>query len=165
MVSFKEIGEIISLINSSSCDELIVETDGVKIVVKRHSSGGSGAAQLPISSPKNPGAETTTLPRSPLSTSEEVQPKVLPKELLPSRTEILVSAPMVGTFYRAPSPEQPPFVEVGSTVQIGDPLCVIEVMKLFTTLRSEIAGTVRRIGADDAQLVEYGQMIFVIEPG
>lgn len=71
---------------------------------------------------------------------------------------------MVGTFYRAPSPDAPPFVEVGSRVEPGDPLCVIEVMKLFTTIHAEFSGTVSEIGADNAQLVEFGQMLFVIDP-
>ena len=70
---------------------------------------------------------------------------------------------MVGTFYRAPSPEDPPYVEVGSKVNVGDPICVIEVMKLFTTVHAEVAGTVTQIGVADAQLVEFGQMIFMIE--
>lgn len=75
-----------------------------------------------------------------------------------------VSAPMVGTFYRSPAPGAPPFVEVGSKVTKGDPICIIEVMKLFTTIHAEWSGTVTEIGAENASLVEYGQMLFVIVP-
>lgn len=69
---------------------------------------------------------------------------------------------MVGTFYRSPSPGAPPFVEIGSKVKKGDPICIIEVMKLFTTIHAEWSGTVKEIGAENAELVEYGQMLFVI---
>ena len=75
-----------------------------------------------------------------------------------------VTAPMVGTFYRAPSPDAAPFVEIGSIVAKGQPICMIEVMKLFTTINSEVAGRVVHIGANNGELVEYGQMIFVVEP-
>lgn len=71
---------------------------------------------------------------------------------------------MVGTFYRAPSPDAPSFVEIGQHVRKGDALCVIEVMKLFTTIASEHDGRIVEIGADNAELVEYGRTLFVIEP-
>jgi acetyl-CoA carboxylase biotin carboxyl carrier protein len=77
----------------------------------------------------------------------------------------LVRAPVVGTFYRAPSPDAPPFVEQGSTVRQGDPLCVIEVMKLFTTIHADTDGVIESIGAENAQLVEFGQVLFSIKPG
>ena len=77
---------------------------------------------------------------------------------------LLVTSPMVGTFYRAPSPDAPPFVEVGQHVRKGDPLCLIEVMKLFTTIASEHDGRVVQIGAENAELVEFGRTLFVIEP-
>ena len=73
-------------------------------------------------------------------------------------------APMVGTFYRSPSPGAPPFVEVGSRVRKGDALCIVEVMKLFTTIAAERDGTIAEIGAENAALVEYGQMLFVMKP-
>jgi len=76
----------------------------------------------------------------------------------------VVRAPMVGTFYRSASPGAPPFVDVGSKVKKGDPICIIEVMKLFTTIHAEWSGTVSEIGPENAQLVEYGQMLFVIAP-
>ncbi len=71
---------------------------------------------------------------------------------------------MVGTFYRKPSPDAPAFAEVGTRVSVGDPLCLVEVMKLYTTVSAEQAGTVVAVCADDATLVEYGEVLFVIEP-
>jgi acetyl-CoA carboxylase biotin carboxyl carrier protein len=71
---------------------------------------------------------------------------------------------MVGTFYRAPNPEAPPFVQIGSVVGVGEALCLIEVMKLFTTINAEVAGRIVQIGAENGELVEYGRTLFVIEP-
>ncbi len=73
-------------------------------------------------------------------------------------------APMVGTFYRRPSPQEPVFVEVGQKVSKGQPLCLIEVMKLFTTIEAPVAGTVEAIVADDGALVEFDQLLFHVRP-
>ena len=74
-----------------------------------------------------------------------------------------VASPMVGTFYRAPAPEAPPFVEVGDTVRPGQTLCILEAMKLMNELESEVSGVVRRILVENGQPVEYGQVLFEIE--
>jgi biotin carboxyl carrier protein len=71
---------------------------------------------------------------------------------------------MLGTFYEGPSPTDPAFLSIGDQVTVGQPLCLIEVMKLFTTIESTIAGQVKEIAAEDRGLVEYGQVLFVIEP-
>lgn len=77
---------------------------------------------------------------------------------------IVLRAPMVGTFYRRPSPQEPPFVNVGSQIKKGDPLCLIEVMKLYTTIEAPADGVIELIGADDAALVEFDQLLFAIRP-
>ena len=77
---------------------------------------------------------------------------------------ILVHAPMMGTFYRGASPQDPPFVEVGDRVAPGDPLCLFEVMKLYTTIEAERAGRIVEIGAENEAVVEHGQLLFVIDP-
>ena len=71
---------------------------------------------------------------------------------------------MVGTFYRSPSPDQPPFVEANQHVSPGDPLGLIEVMKLYTTIEANLSGTIRSIEAGDGELVEFDQLLFVIDP-
>ena len=71
---------------------------------------------------------------------------------------------MVGTFYRAPAPEAPPYVEVGNTVRKGQTLCILEAMKLMNELESEVDGIVRQVRAENADPVEYGQVLFLIEP-
>ena len=77
---------------------------------------------------------------------------------------IAVRAPLLGTFYRAPSPSEPAFVEIGQRVSVGDTLCVIEVMKLFKSVTSDVAGVVRQIAVENAGVVEFEQILFVIEP-
>jgi acetyl-CoA carboxylase biotin carboxyl carrier protein len=77
---------------------------------------------------------------------------------------IPVTSPMVGTFYRAPSPDAPPFVDVGGRVGTGTVLCIIEAMKLMNELESEVEGTIAKILVENAQPVEYGQVLFLIDP-
>ncbi|MBN8982637.1 MAG: acetyl-CoA carboxylase biotin carboxyl carrier protein [Rhizobiales bacterium] len=156
---FEEIAEILKIIDSSSCDELVVEAGGVKLVVRRN--GTTGRAELANERPL-----PTVAPASagPLAAQQPVArpSRASAPAAAPGQTE--VTAPMVGTFYRAPSPDAPPFVEIGTVVAKGQPLCMIEVMKLFTTINAEVAGRVVQIGANNGELVEYGQMIFVVEP-
>ena len=161
---YEEVAEILKIIDSSSCDELVVETGDMKLVVRRNASSGyvAPAAERTesapaIAAPPRPRADA---PAKPGTTAAQ--------QAATARTatanQIEVTAPMVGTFYRAPSPDAPPFVEIGTVVQPGQPLCIIEVMKLFTTINSEYAGRVVQIGAEVGDLVEYGRTLFVIEP-
>lgn len=147
-LSYDEIGEIFKIIDESSCDEFVLETDDIKLVVRRRGAAGTTLAQSSLSA------------SAPLATHGQLQPEAASATTAAN----VVSAPMVGTFYRAPSPDAPPFVEVGSKVKKGDAICIIEVMKLFTTIHAEWSGAVMEIGAENAKLVEYGQMLFVITP-
>jgi len=158
-LSYDDIAEILKIIDASSCDELIVETGDLKLVIRRN---GAGDAYSPS---HNVVSSTARIP-SPTKTGD-VAPAAKPAlhQLAPKAPhQIEVIAPMVGTFYRAASPDAPPFVEVGQHVRKGDPLCLIEVMKLFTTIASEHDGRVVQIGAENAELVEFGRTLFVIEP-
>ena len=138
-LSYDEISEILKLIDGSSCDEFVLETDDIKLVVRRR-----GAKQpCRRTTPKRPRHDFRG--SAPLHSGR--------KHDRPPCVRIsphVVSAPMVGTFYRSPSPGAPPFVEVGSKVKKGDPICIIEVMKLFTTIHAEWSGTVKEIGAENA---------------
>ncbi len=152
-LKYDEIAEIKRLIDSSSCDELVVETSDVRLVVRRN--GAAGHAE-PLRERVIPAAAPapSTVPAAPAT----------PAKVATTAGQVEVVAPMVGTFYRAPRPDAPPFVEVGSVVQAGQPLCLIEVMKLFTTINADVGGRVVQIGAENAELVEYGRTLFVIEP-
>lgn len=152
---YDEIGEILKLIDSSACDEFILETQDVKLVVRRQ------GASVPLASPASVSSSSGSVPSAPATPAPEAA-KALPASAASDVHAVL--SPMVGTFYRSQSPSEPPFVEVGAKVSKGDPIAIIEVMKLFTTIHAEWNGTVTEIGAENAQLVEYGQMLFVITP-
>jgi acetyl-CoA carboxylase biotin carboxyl carrier protein len=158
-LSYDDIAEILKIIDGSSCDELIVETGDLKLVVRRN---GAGNAYSPSQDSVAPAAN----PTSPQQTANPAGLANPGPRQAPAKAphQIEVTAPMVGTFYRAPSPEALPFVDIGQHVRKGDALCLIEVMKLFTTIASEHDGRIVQIGADNAELVEYGRTLFVIEP-
>jgi acetyl-CoA carboxylase biotin carboxyl carrier protein len=151
---YDEISEILKLIDGSSCDEFVLETADLKLVVRRRGAGGAAV-------PYEPEPSAPRLSAAPAATPAPQASKVT--ETAHGAGEV-VRSPMVGTFYRSPSPGAAPFVEVGSKVKKGDPICIIEVMKLFTTIHAEWNGTIAEIGAPNAHLVEYGQMLFVIAP-
>lgn len=160
-LSYDDIAELLKIIDGSSCDELIVETGDLKLVVRRN---GAGSAYSPSHDIVTPVARTPSPPGptgSGVPESAETAPRQAPAK---APHQVAVMAPMVGTFYRAPSPDAPPFVEIGQHVRKGDALCLIEVMKLFTTIASEHDGRIVQIGADNTELVEYGRTLFVIEP-
>ncbi len=154
MPGFKEVGEILSIIDSSSCEEVVLETQDIKLIVHRR---GAGRAASESAAPTAPAAPVAS-PATPDATAPDASQGQ-------DNGAATVRAPVVGTFYRAPSPDAPPFVEQGSTVRQGDPLCVIEVMKLFTTIHADTDGVIESIGAENAQLVEFGQVLFSIKPG
>jgi len=165
-LSYDDIAEILKIIDGSSCDELIVETGDLKLVVRRNGAGAAYAPSHDVAPPTVPRPSVAAAPGAapapkPLPTSSAAPP---PNRAAAGPRQLEVTAPMVGTFYRAPSPDAPPFVEIGASIRKGQPLCLIEVMKLFTTITSEHDGRIVEIGAENAELVEYGRTLFVIEP-
>lgn len=169
-LSYDEIAEILKIIDGSSCDELVVDTGDMKLVVRRNSAGGAHVPQddrpavapqpVPPGAPPSRAVQSGNRPSAPANMPDKTSAKI--DATAPHQVEI--AAPMVGTFYRAPAPDAPPFVEIGAAVRKGQPLCLIEVMKLFTTIASEHDGRVIAIGAENGELVEYGRTLFVIEP-
>lgn len=145
-LTYKDVADIIKIIDASQCDEVIVELPDAKIVVRR----GVGTAPPPAQAQARP------------AVAIEVKPEAAPVAEADAAAGI-VRAPMTGTFYRASSPKDPPFVEVGSAVKKGDTLCTIEVMKLFTSILAESEGEVTRIYARNAELVQIDQPLFRIE--
>ena len=155
-LSYKDIAEILKIIDSSNCAELVLEVGDTKLVVRRN---GGGA---PVASAVTPAAPLTTTEPEAVPQAPAANPTAAPLAAGATGTE--VRAPMVGTFYRKPSPADPNFIEQGQAVKKGDPLCLIEVMKLYTTIEAPIDGTVAAIGANDTELVAHDQVLFVIEP-
>ena len=118
-------------------------------------------AVVSSSNPKAAPSESTSRTRLSRGPAPNSPPVEAPK---PKTNMIDVKSPMVGTFYRAPAPEAPPYVEVGSTVRKGQTLCILEAMKLMNELESEVDGVVREVLAENTEPVEYGQVLFRLEP-
>jgi acetyl-CoA carboxylase biotin carboxyl carrier protein len=148
-----ELKALIRIVEESDIDELEIGRWGrtVRIVKRRHHPGG--AALAPSLGPVHASEPQANAPGGSAAEGE-------PDRGAPNH---LVESPMVGTFYRAPAPEAPPFVEVGDTVRVGQTLCILEAMKLMNELQSEVSGTVRKILAENGGPVEYGQPLFEIE--
>jgi acetyl-CoA carboxylase biotin carboxyl carrier protein len=156
-LSYKDISEILKIIDASNCEELVLEVGDTKLVVQRN-GGGSPTASVAATAEK-------AAPQ-PAKTAEAVPTPAAPaiaNSIAAGATGTEIRAPMVGTFYRKPSPADPAFVETGQAVKKGDPLCLIEVMKLYTTIEAPVDGTVVAIGANDTELVSHDQVLFVIE--
>lgn len=159
-LSYKEVADILKIIDASDCEEVILELEGVKLVVRRGAgSTSTSETRIPVSSTKPP---SNNAPQTNAKTRQTAQPASPAAPENPD--EIVVRAPMVGTLYRRPAPDEAPFVEVGSQVKAGDPICLIEVMKLFTTVEASIDGTIASIAVKDAALVEFNQPLLTIKP-
>jgi oxaloacetate decarboxylase alpha subunit len=149
-MNLKEIREMINLMNENDLTEIEVEREGTKIKIKK----GSPEIYEPIRK-FPPGYHVET--QLPSSVGAEAA-----QAANANRKEI--KSPMVGTFYRSPSPESPSFVEVGQMVEVGQVVCIVEAMKLMNEIKSEIRGKVIDIPVDNAQPVEFGQTLFTVEP-
>jgi acetyl-CoA carboxylase biotin carboxyl carrier protein len=161
-LTYQEVADILKVIDASECDEVILEIGGTRLVVRRklpngpHHESSAPSQTPPIASAASASATLPTSPTPAMARSIPAMPDSPDQNLLDVR------APMVGTFYRRPSPQEPPFVEVGQTVTKGQPLCLIEVMKLFTTVEANEAGTIASVLAEDGALVEFEQLLFRI---
>ena len=156
-LSFDDVQNILKIVDGSSLEELHLEIGDLKLIVRRR---GAGAAEVQSSPPSSARpAETAAIPAPPDSS----RPRA-PRRAPLVEGELELTAPMVGTFYRAPAPGARPFVEVGTVVEAGDIVCIIEVMKLMNSIRAGQRGRVAEILAENAQLVEYGQPLMVIQP-
>ena len=163
-MDFKQIQELIRLVNKSNIGELIVEEKGFSITIKQKQEPpqqiiAATPAAAPMIMPSAPAMAPAQQQAAPAQGAEK--PK--PQDSAPANT-ITIKSPMIGTFYRSPSPGKPPFVEVGSDIEPGKPVCIIEAMKLFNEIESEVKGRIVKILADDASPVEYDQPLFLVEP-
>ena len=160
MIDIELLQALVRLVDESSLDSLEVERGATRIRLAKSPNGGvivpEGVRAAPVAAAPAPAAE----PEPAAPPAAEEAPAAEP----PATNLIEVTSPMVGTFYRAPSPEAAPYVQVGSTVTAGDVLCVIEAMKLMNELECEVAGRIVEICADNAEPVDYGQVLFRVEP-
>lgn len=153
----KEIRELIDFLSQSGLNEVNIETDEFKIHIVREAKVKqqvieSGHVQPQIT-----------------ETAQPVQAAPKPAEASPEKPQsasntVEIKSPMIGTFYRSPNPESPSFVEVGDKVSAGQTVCIVEAMKLFNEIESEISGTIVKVLVDNASPVEYDQPLFLVEP-
>lgn len=151
-MNIKEIKEMITLMNENNLLELEIEKEGMRIRLKKESPGTgkeSGSAQI------------ATIPQ--FSVTQETAQQQIKKET-PIKNLIEIKAPMVGTFYRAPSPESQSFIEVGQNIDIGQVVCIIEAMKLMNEIKSDAKGKIVEVLVENGHPVEFGQPLFLIEP-
>ena len=150
-MNLKEIKEMINLMNENDLVELEIEKDGMRIRLRKMASGTTEVFTGPITT------EQDRISKETAARTAEENEKATVKTLE-------IKTPMVGTFYRAPSPEAPPYVEVNQIVEPGQVICVIEAMKLMNEIKSEIKGKVLEVLVDNAEPVEFGQPLFIFEP-
>jgi len=151
-MNIKEIKDMVSLMNENGLVELEIEKEGMRIRLKKSGALSEGY-QGPIVIEKEKTSEASQVKESPL-----------PAGKAPAGNTIEIKSPMVGTFYRAPSPEAPPYVEANQPLDVGQVICIIEAMKLMNEIKSEIKGRIVEILVGNAEPVEFGQPLFLIEP-
>lgn len=169
-MDFKEIQELIKLVSKSGITEFKYSTGDTKIVI-RTTDGESVVQQIvqpaaPILAPaptviaSAPAAAPIATPAAPAPTAPKAEASSGDNEA----NLLKITSPIVGTFYRSASPEKPPLTKVGDSVDKGSVVCIIEAMKLFNEIESEIKGKIVKVLVEDATPVEYGQPLFLVEP-
>lgn len=159
-MDFKQIQELIKMVNKSNIGELSIEQKDFKVTIKQKEEH---VTQLVSAAPVQaaPVAMAAAAPAAaPAASAEPTKPA---PAAAPSNT-ITIKSPMIGTFYRKTAPDKPNLVDVGSDVSAGTVVCIIEAMKLFNEIESEVKGKIVKVLVDDASPVEYDQPLFLVEP-
>ncbi len=152
-MDIKELQNFIKFVTKSGASEVSLETDTYKVTVK---TAGGEAVHYVASAP-------AAVAAAPAAAAPAAAAKAAPVEDEFANC-VAIKSPMIGTFYLKPSPDKPAFKSVGDTVKAGETVCIIEAMKLFNEIESEVTGKIVKIVADDMTPVEYGQTLFLVEP-
>tara|TARA_B100001250_G_C19617582_1_gene707869 strand:+ start:392 stop:916 length:525 start_codon:yes stop_codon:yes gene_type:complete len=173
-MDLKDIQELIKFVAKSGATEVDLEIENIKISIKSPAKKRRGEddeiktiiQQVPAQVVATPVAAPVAAPVATPVTQESTPNSIKPSENLPVDQEnsITIKASMIGTFYRSSSPEIPPFVNVGDIIKEGDPICIIEAMKLFNEIESEVSGKIIKVLVDDTTPVEFDQPLFLVEP-
>ena len=158
-----ELKEILRLLHEKDIAEFELEEEGMKLRIRKASPPGAALGPAPVSSAADPGAPVVQPPAAP-ATHVAAAASGRPAEPPAEEGLVTVKSPIVGTFYRAPAPNTPPFVETGDRVKVGQVLCIVEAMKLMNEIESETAGEVVRIHVENGQPVQYGEVLFTLRP-
>ena len=158
-MDFKQIQDLIKLVNDSNIGELSVEQKDFKIIIKQKEEHITQMmSSMPVSYQQlpSPAYNASLAPATHNDAESETATS--------SANTLTIKSPMIGTFYRRPSPDKPIFVEVGDEVVTGKVVCIIEAMKLFNEIESEVSGRIVKVLVEDASPVEYDQPLFLVEP-
>ncbi len=152
----KEIQDIINFIKKTDLDDVSIETENYKIRVKKNSSSISEKIIHKAEKPIKIDKKETVIQK------EQVETKI--ESETPPNNNIIIKSPMIGTFYQSPNPESNPFISEGDTIKTGQTICIIEAMKLFNEIESEVSGKVVKVLANDSSPVEFDQPLYEIDP-
>ncbi len=162
-MDLKEIQNLIRFVAKSGASEVKLEMDDVKITIKTGADDEKGATTILQQMPAIAPAQS-----APVAAPTPAAEPVAPAQSAPAESDdskyITIKSPIIGTFYRKPSPDKPTFVEVGNSISEGDVLCVIEAMKLFNEIESEVSGKIVKVLVDDSSPVEFDQPLFLVDP-
>lgn len=162
-MDIKEIQNLIKFVAKSGASEVKLEMDDIKITIKTGSESDATAIHYTPVAPQMPQTAAPVSQEAPAQKAETAAPATS-KESDDNSKYITIKSPIIGTFYRKPSPDKPLFVEVGQTIAEGDVLCVIEAMKLFNEIESEVSGKIVKVLVDDSSPVEFDQPLFLVDP-
>ena len=159
-MDIKEIQNLIKFVQKSGVEEVKIERDDFKITIKTKSVAPQNIIVEDVPTPVSiPASQQPTQAVQEVNIQETTQSVNLEND-----NQVIVKSPIIGTFYRKPSPDKPSFVEVGQSISKGDVLCVIEAMKLFNEIESDFSGKIVKILVDDQSPVEFDQPLFIIDP-
>jgi acetyl-CoA carboxylase biotin carboxyl carrier protein len=162
-MDIKQVQELVKIINKTNISEISIEEEGLKITIKQKEDAVPPVYSAPAQQTYY--AAPAPQPAAPApAASAEVPAKPSAEAPKASDNFLTIKSPMIGTFYRSPSPDKPMFVNVGDDVEVGKVVCIIEAMKLFNEIESEVRGKIVKILVEDASPVEYDQPLFLVEP-
>ena len=168
-MNLKDIQELIKFVAKSGATDVNLEIDNIKISIKSPAKKRRGSDEEEV---------TTVVQESPtqIIATPHQSTVVVPPPVVAANTQakeelseeesnyITITASMIGTFYRSSSPENPPFVNIGDTIKVGDTICIIEAMKLFNEIESEVSGKIIKVLVDDTTPIEFDQPLFLLDP-
>jgi acetyl-CoA carboxylase biotin carboxyl carrier protein len=161
-MDFKQIQELIKMINKSNIGEVSIEEKGFKLTIKQKEEPVQQIITGPMQAqPMTSFAAPVASAQAPAATTSEKPAK--PAEA-PAGNTVTIKSPMIGTFYRSASPDKPAFINIGDEIEPGKIVCIIEAMKLFNEIESEVKGRIIKVLVEDASPVEYDQPLFLVEP-
>ena len=161
-MDFKQIQELIKMINKSNIGEVSIEEKGFKLTIKQKEEPVQQIITAPMQAqPMATLGAPVASAQAPASSTSEKPAK--PAEA-PAGNTVTIKSPMIGTFYRSASPDKPAFINIGDEIEPGKIVCIIEAMKLFNEIESEVKGRIIKVLVEDASPVEYDQPLFLVEP-